>query len=132
VSRTRSSSIRQTLAVRYDDMDRLPKLCQDIKEEIREAVGDLLITEGRPFRVIWRDFKNTYLEVFVLAFLKVKPNGNDYYDAQEKVLQAISRAMEKNGCEFSYTDFINPRGANAYEMPGEDESSLLVQPGGEP
>ena len=112
-------------------MERLPKLCHDIKEEIEEEIGDLLIKDERPFRVNWLDFKQTYLEVSILAFLKVRPNGNDYYEAQEKALGAINRAMEKNGCEFSYTDFINPdRGGfnKAYELLS-DEASLLAQPG---
>ena len=108
VSRTNRSCVKQTLALRYQDLPKLTKLCQDIKTEIKEALGEeILVFDGtRPFRVIWRDYKDTYLEVFVLAYLRLRPSSNQYYDAQEKILQAIGRAMEVNQCEFAYTDFV--------------------------
>ena len=112
ISRTRLSSVKQTLAVRYQDMDKLTQLCDDIRREIQITAMQrrlpLILDGSRPFRVVWRDYKDTHLEVFVLCFFRLKPRGDDYYDAQEQVLQAIARAMEKNGCEFSYTDFISP------------------------
>ena len=108
VSRTNRSCVKQTLALRYQDLPKLTKLCQDIKMEIKEALGEeILVFDGtRPFRVIWRDYKDTYLEVFVLAYLRLRPSSNQYYDAQEQILQAIGRAMEVNQCEFAYTDFV--------------------------
>lgn len=108
VSRTNLSAVKQTLALRYEDLPKLRKLCQGIKTEIKEAVGgeDLVLDGTRPFRVIWRDYKDTYLEVFVLVYLRLRPSSNQYYDAQEKILQAIGRAMKANQCEFAYTDFV--------------------------
>lgn len=108
VSRTNRSCVKQTLALRYQDLPKLSKLCRDIKTEIKEAVGEesLVLDGTRPFRVIWRDYKDTYLEVFVLAYLRLRPSSNQYYDAQEQILQAIGRAMESNQCEFAYTDFV--------------------------
>jgi small-conductance mechanosensitive channel len=108
VSRVRLSQVKQTLAIRYEDLNKLPQLALDIKEEIRLACGPTLIDDGfRSFRVHWREYKNYYLEVVVDAHFRVKPFCDAYFETREQVLQAIARATEKNGVLFSYTNFLN-------------------------
>jgi small-conductance mechanosensitive channel len=108
VSRVRLSQVRQTLAIRYEDLNKLPQLVKGIKKEIRLACGSTLIDDGfRSFRVHWREYKNYYLEVVVDAHFRIKPSCDAYYETREQVLQAIARATEKSGVLFSYTSFLN-------------------------
>ena len=108
VSRVRLSQVQQTLAIRYEDLNKLPQLVKSIKEEIRLACGSTLIDDGfRSFRVHWRGYKNYYLEVVVDAHFRVKPSCDAYFETREQVLQAIARATEKSGVLFSYTNFLN-------------------------
>jgi small-conductance mechanosensitive channel len=108
VSRVRLSQVKQTLAFRYEDLNKLPQLAKDIKEEIRLACGPTLIDDGfRSFRVHWREYNNYHLEVVVDAHFRVKPFCDAYFETREQVLHAIARATEKNGVLFSYTNFLN-------------------------
>ena len=51
VSRSRMSQVTQTLAIRYEDLHKLPQLAADIKEEIRQSCPTLIDDGFRPFRV---------------------------------------------------------------------------------
>ena len=108
VSRVRLSQVKQTLAIRYEDIKKLPKLCEDIKAEIRASCPTLIEDEGfRPFRVHWREYHKYYLEVVVDAHFRTRPFCDAYFEVRQEVLQAIARATKKNGVLFSYTNFLN-------------------------
>ena len=77
VSRSKHSTVIQTLMVSYDDMDKLPKFIKDTKKEIRESCPSIIDDGSRAFRVFWNDFKEFSLEVLVEVHLQIKPFTDD-------------------------------------------------------
>jgi len=96
LSRVNTCQVRQTLRFPYNCMEKLPKLTQDIKNEIRLACP-LIITDGsHPFRCYWINFDKKELEVFVNAHFRIPPVGDAYYENRQRCLLAIDRAIRKN------------------------------------
>jgi len=96
LSRVNTCQVRQTLRFEYKYMDKLPKLSQDIKSEIRSACSSIITDGSHPFRCYWINFGSKDLEVFVNAHFRIPPVGDAYYENRQLCLQAIDRAIRKN------------------------------------
>ena len=100
LSRLRKCQVTQTLRFDYEKVvEKLPQLCDDIKQEIRQACPSLIHDGSRPFRVVWTDYQNNCIVVKVDAHFNIRPIGEDYWDNRERVLDAIHRAIKNNGVE---------------------------------
>ena len=77
-------------------MEKLPKLTQDIKNEIRLACPSIITDGNYPFRCYWINFDKKELEVFVNAHFRIPPVGDAYYENRQRCLLAIDRAIRKN------------------------------------
>lgn len=104
LSRLTKCQVRQVLRIDYKDVKKIPKLCDDIKSEIRAACPALIDDGSRPFRAHWVGYEDLSLNVVVDAHFAVRPLGDSYWDNRQKVLEAINRAVEKNGATFVTTD----------------------------
>jgi hypothetical protein len=91
------------LRFHYKDADKLPKICDDILEEIKEACASTIILQGRPFRAHWTSYESDHLKVVVNTHHNLKPIGKKRMDAQMQVLLCIHRAVKKNNVEFVTT-----------------------------
>lgn len=101
LSRTRQSAVLQTLRFSYDDIEVLPKVCENIKTSIRNACGAELIDDGsRPFRAVWSNYGSNYLEVSIEAHFRIPPISPEYHANKEKMLHAINRAVKDSGIRF--------------------------------
>lgn len=101
LSRVYFSQVRQVLRFQYQDVDKLPALVKDMKEEIQKSCPKLITDGTRPFRVHWTDYHRDYLEVTVNSYYTIKPIVDEYWDNRMQVLMAIHRAVEKNQMRFA-------------------------------
>ena len=100
LSRLTKSQVKQVLRIDYKDVNKVSKLCDDIKTEIAAACPALINDGSRPFRAHWVGYEDLSLNVVVEAHFNIRPIGDDYWDNRQKVLLAINRAVEKNGVAF--------------------------------
>ena len=95
LSRVRQCQVKQVLRFSYKDADKMKTLTEQIKEEIRLVCPDLITDGSRPFRAVWSNYGDKYLEVTVDAHFSIKPVGNAYWNNRMEVLMAIHRAAKK-------------------------------------
>ena len=100
LSRLKKCQVVQSLRFSYADVEKLPKLCNDIKKEIKLNCPQLIVDGTRPFRVYWRGYESGHLEVKVDTHFNIRPIGDAYYENRERVLQAIYRSVKKNDINF--------------------------------
>ncbi|KAL7538318.1 hypothetical protein ACHAXR_009067 [Thalassiosira sp. AJA248-18] len=88
-SRIRYSQVKQDLRFKYRDLEKVPHLCDAIKEEIADSCP-IVVTDGsRTFRVL------------VDCRLRTPPTGEKYYEARQGILEAIARAARKEKVDFA-------------------------------
>jgi len=96
----RRSQVKLDLWIKYEDIRKIPKLIDDIKEEVA-ASCPRLNTDSRPFRVHWREYASDHLTVTVDAKFNLPPTGDVYWNNRQEVLLAVARAAERNGVNFA-------------------------------
>lgn len=106
LSRIKRCQVKQILRFNYNDVDKLPAILEDIKAEIKASCPALISDGTRPFRAYWVDFRDDYLEVMVDCRFNLRPTGDAYLKNKQTVLEAINRAVKKNGVSF-YTSRID-------------------------
>ena len=113
VSRVKKCRVLQTLRFKYEDAEKLPKISEDILEEIKKDCPEAITDGSSPWRVVWTDFKEDYLSVRVDTHYNLPPTGQIYWENRQKVMHAIYRAVvEKNNVQF-VTTFYPQSGMNA-------------------
>lgn len=105
ISRSRLSSVKQALAISYEDVDKLPGLMDDIKTEIRQSCRTLVDDGSRGFTVFFSDYKDKSVTVSVSAYFRTRPFSEEYQLLKQDVLMAIRRATKKNNVNFSYVNW---------------------------
>jgi small-conductance mechanosensitive channel len=106
ISRSRLSNVKQSLSISYGDVDKLPKLIQDIKNEIRNSCPTLIDDGSRSFQVFLTDYKEYSVQVLVSAHFRTKPFCDAFLEVKQDVLLAIRKAMRDNDVNFSYVNFL--------------------------
>jgi len=99
ITRGKWCSVTQTVWFSYEDIDKIAKVCNDIKTCIKERCP-MLETETRIFRVSLDDFKRDHLEVVVDACFRLPPYSNAYYENRQQVMFAIADGAGKNDVRF--------------------------------
>mmetsp|Transcript_15564 Transcript_15564/g.33090 ORF Transcript_15564/g.33090 Transcript_15564/m.33090 type:complete len:534 (-) Transcript_15564:369-1970(-) len=100
LSRTPRSQVKQSLRISYNDADKIPKLLEAIKEEIKEACPKLITDGSRAFRAYWQNYEDDHLAVVVDCHFTIKPTGDEYWRNRQKMLEAIYRAVRETGVHF--------------------------------
>lgn len=109
VSRANRSQVKQKVRLRYDDIDKIPKLVDGIKEEVKAACPKLVLDGSRPFRVHWRSMADDHVSVVVDTHHDIPPMTQLFYDNQERVMIAIATAVKKNRMKFALPAKISYR-----------------------
>eukprot|EP00529_Nitzschia_sp_RCC80_P033549 CAMPEP_0113498976 /NCGR_PEP_ID=MMETSP0014_2-20120614/31489_1 /TAXON_ID=2857 /ORGANISM="Nitzschia sp." /LENGTH=208 /DNA_ID=CAMNT_0000393095 /DNA_START=109 /DNA_END=735 /DNA_ORIENTATION=- /assembly_acc=CAM_ASM_000159 len=111
VSRQTFSSVQLTLELSYQDMEKVPNLVKDMKEQIEHGVmiltGDehTIVKDGtRPYRVHWRDVTYRGIQIVVDIHLRMPPNKDLYFDTRQAILIAISKSCSKHDITYAYQD----------------------------
>lgn len=100
ISRVTKCQVKQTLRIRYEDVDKIPQLEEDILAEIKEACPEAITDGSRPFRALWADYKDDHLALMVDTHYEIPPIGQKYWENRQRVMQAIQRAVKKNDVQF--------------------------------
>ena len=98
LSRVRHSQVKQVLRLRYDDVDKIPPLIEQIKHEIKKNCPSLILDGSRPFRVHWTAMNHDHCEITVDTRHMIKPVGDAYLDNKQNVLTAIYTALKRYNC----------------------------------
>lgn len=99
LSRVRHSQVKQVLRLRYDDVDKIPSLIEQIKHEIKKSCPSLIVDGSRPFRVHWTAMNQDHCEITVDTRHTIKPVGDAYLDNKQNVLTAIYTALKRYNCK---------------------------------
>jgi small-conductance mechanosensitive channel len=101
LSRTTQSQVTQKVCFAYSEWSKLPKLSQDIKEEIRTNIPTVITDGSRAFRAQWREVNKASLTFVVDTHYEQAPACGAYWEMREEVLRCIMRACEKNHMRFA-------------------------------
>lgn len=123
ISRMKESRVFQPLRFSYDDLDKVPQVLQDIKEEIKAACPKLITDGSKPFAAVLASYEADHIQTIVNVHFNIQPFSQEYSDTKEAVLLAIARAAQKNNVKFAIPS-INyvDRGGNP---PVESSASLF-------
>ena len=99
-SRMKFSQVKQQLYFKYEDVERIPSLVDEIRNEIAATCPEVITDGSREFLVKWVDFGEKHVQVLVDCRLKNPPIGEKYYAARQKVLEAIARAVNRRDVTF--------------------------------
>jgi len=100
-SRAKFSQVKQYLHFKYDDLDKIPSLVNEIRDEIVASCPKVIKDGSRPFYVKWVDFDRDHVKVLVDCRLRNPPSGEKYYEARQGILEAIARAVRREKIDFA-------------------------------
>ena len=130
LSRANLSQVKQTLRFKYSDIDKIPQLLKDIKEQVEKDCPKLIIDGSRPCRIHWQEFSDDHIEVGVDFRFRIPVVGDAYHDNKQTCNLAIAKAMKKNEVEFAipmafnYEYSLNDYGQRKVEL-GDRESQEI-------
>lgn len=95
------SQVKQVLHFKYQDIDKIPALMNEIKEEIIASCPKVVTDGSRVFRVRWTGYEHDHIKVLVDCRLRNPPTGEPYFAARQGVLEAVARAVHNKKIEFA-------------------------------
>ena len=101
LSRCTQCQVKTVLYFDYSDMQKLPALIKDIKEDVKANCPALITDGSRPFRVHWTDITDDRLAVTCDLHFEVKPYGDPYLNTKQQALEALGQALAKNKVELA-------------------------------
>ena len=107
LSKTATYQVKELLWFKYDDIDKIPMVVEEIKKELRASCPKLITDGSRPFRVHWSEYKDDHLEVLVNINFSISPaSTHECMDNRQVAMQAIGRAVKNSGVEFAIPNYI--------------------------
>lgn len=117
ITRSKWSAVTQTIWFNYEDIEKVPKVCEDIKRFIKVRCPTVEENDSsRLFRATISAL-NRHVEVEIEAHFRLPPFSNAYYENRQNVMRAVSDAAYENGITFDIP-------AVTVEAEGSDLSSL--------
>jgi len=101
ISRMKQCQVEQTLRFKYEDLDRIQNIFQDIKKGIEKLCPTLITDGSRPYRINVVDFCPDHVSVKLNCHFDTPPTGPAYAENRQKVLMAVAMAMKKNDAQFA-------------------------------
>lgn len=100
-SRIDKCRVLTTLRVSFEDFEKIPKFCTEVKEALKEKCEHLISDGSRPFRANWRACECDHLKVVVDTHHNLKPIGDVFAENQELVFQTIFMVAKQNNIKFA-------------------------------
>lgn len=101
MSRIKLSRVYQNLRFEYSDLDILPDLLNDIKEEITASCPKLILDGSKPFQALLSAYETDHVEAYVNCHFVIPPGTDEFVNNRQQVLLAIARALKKNGVKIA-------------------------------
>jgi small-conductance mechanosensitive channel len=99
LSRVTRSRLKQFIRFKYSDLDKLPAVLAEIKEEIRMSCPKLVSDGSKGFHAVLTSYEADHIQGMVLAHFDIQPATGDFIRNRQDVVFAIGRAMKKHGVE---------------------------------
>jgi len=99
LSRIKFAQVSQTLRFDYKDASTIPKIIDEIRNEIRASCPHVVTDGSRPFRIFWSSYGESCLEVMVDVRMSIPPIGDRFFEGRQEVLMAINRALDRLGVQ---------------------------------
>ena len=102
-TRMSNRRIKELVGVRYDDIEKLPVICKEIKEVLLNHDG---IDQNLTILVNVTEFADYAVNILVFAFTK---SGKyiDFVQIKEDILMDITKIVKRNGADFPYPTVTN-------------------------
>ena len=97
-SRMTHRRIRETIGVRYDDISRIPKILEDVRNYLKQNPD---IDETQTLMVNVDEFGDSSVNFFIYTFTHTTV-WTEFHAVKEKVMLAISDIVEKHGAEIAF------------------------------
>ena len=97
-SRMSHRRIKETIGVRYDDVERVPMILADVREYLK---GSPLIDDSQTLMVNFNQFGPSSLDFFVYCFTHTTV-WTEYHTVKEEVLLHISGIIASHGAEIAF------------------------------
>jgi small-conductance mechanosensitive channel len=101
LSQSRRSQVKQTLRFKYSDLDKLPSVLEDIKNEIAVSCPKLVLDGSKPFHAVLEKYEPDHVQAAVDCHFDIQPASSEYLENQQEVVLAINRAVKRRGLEFA-------------------------------
>lgn len=97
-SRMLNRRIKETIGVRYDDLDQVPAILADIRTYLNESP---LIDQSRTLMVNFNQFGASSLDFFIYCFTRTVV-WTEYHAQKEEVLLTIASIISRHGGEIAF------------------------------
>jgi MscS family membrane protein len=97
-SRMLNRRIKETIGVRYDDIEVVPAILTDVREYLTQSED---IDQSKTLMVNLNDFGESSVDFFIYTFTRTT-RWTEFHDVKEKVLLRISDIIVKHGAEIAY------------------------------
>jgi small-conductance mechanosensitive channel len=101
LSRVKQSRVKQTLRFKYKDLEVLPTVLAEMKEEIRRSCPKLIDDGTKGFSCLLQSYEPDHVSACVSCHFDIPPSSGEYSENRQQVLLAIARAMKNHGVEFA-------------------------------
>lgn len=101
ISRATQSQVKQVLRFSYEDLDKVPKVLEDIKLEIQASCPKLIDDGSKAFGAVLSQYEADHVQADVNCHFDIEPTSAEVSENKEAVLLAIARALSKNNVKFA-------------------------------
>ena len=122
LSRCPRSRLRQYIRLKYSDLPIIPKVLDDIKQEIIIACPKVISDGSKSFHTVISSFEADHIQIMVLAHFDIQPVTAEYIRNRHEVLLAISRAMQRHSIEFATAPILYTNQSNMNKADPADYS----------
>ena len=106
LSRVKRSRVRQVLRFKYKDLEKLPYVLSEIKDEIRGSCPKLIVDGSKPFQAILQSYEPDHVAAVVNCHFDIPPATGEFVDNRQQVLLAIARAMKQHEVDFALPSIL--------------------------
>ena len=106
ISRARRSQVKQTIRFRYKDLNKVPDILRDIKEEMKKSCPKLVHDGSAIYRAVITSYEPDHVQAVVNFHFDIPAETEASNRNRQEVLLTISRVMEKHGAEFALPTYI--------------------------
>lgn len=97
-SRMYNRRIKETIGVRYDDMDKIPVILKEIRDLLQEHPD---IDQSRTLMVHLNEFGASSVDFFIYTFTQTTV-WTTFHEVKEKIMLEIAAVIEKHGAEIAF------------------------------
>jgi len=96
ISRMKKCQIKRSFRFRHQDLKKITPVCQQIKDNLKEEIEELISDGSRPFRVTLREVHEDHLLVVMDTHYNLPPFGDTYFNTLHKILNIVCLALRDN------------------------------------